>query len=90
MPRLRSTSGRTLPTREWLSQYSQARTEILSSTSEADTRIKRSLVPSRVALASDPALLSLEVKTVKIAGPIELYKGKPEIKIPSKEQIEEE
>lgn len=47
-------------------------------------------VPARTALASDPELRSLEGKTVKITGTIDWYKGKPEIKISSKEQIQEE
>jgi hypothetical protein len=40
--------------------------------------------------AGDPALSSLEGKRVKITGKIDLYRGKPEIKISSKEQITEE
>ena len=39
------------------------------------------------ALAADPSLASLEGKTVKITGTINLFRGKPEIKIMSREQL---
>ena len=38
-------------------------------------------------LASDPSLQLFQGKAVKITGVIELYHGKPEIKITSKAQI---
>ena len=44
-------------------------------------------VPAGTPLASDPKLKLLEGKTVKITGVIELYHGKPEIRITSKDQI---
>ena len=47
-------------------------------------------IPAGTQLASDPALPSLEGKTVKITGKIELYRGRPEIKVLSKSQITEE
>jgi DNA/RNA endonuclease YhcR with UshA esterase domain len=47
-------------------------------------------MPARTRLASDPALRSLEGKRVRITGTIELYRGKAEIEISSKDQIEEE
>ena len=42
-------------------------------------------VPAGTPLASDPKLKLLEGKTVKITGVIELYHGKPEIRITSKD-----
>ena len=44
-------------------------------------------VPAGMPLASDPSLKLLQGKTVKITGVIELYRGKPEIRITSKDQI---
>jgi hypothetical protein len=44
-------------------------------------------IPAGTPLASDPSLTLLQGKTVKITGVIELYHGKPEIKITSKDQI---
>jgi hypothetical protein len=46
-------------------------------------------IPARSALASggDSSLAGLEGKRVKITGTIDLYKGKPEIKITSKDQL---
>jgi hypothetical protein len=44
-------------------------------------------IPAGRPLASDPWLQQLQGKTVKITGVIELYHGKPEIKITSKDQI---
>jgi DNA/RNA endonuclease YhcR with UshA esterase domain len=44
-------------------------------------------VPAGTPLASDPSLQLLQGKTVKITGVIELYHGKPEIRITSKDQI---
>jgi DNA/RNA endonuclease YhcR with UshA esterase domain len=41
----------------------------------------------RTPMASDPSLQILRGKTVKITGVIELYDGKPEIRITSKDQI---
>jgi hypothetical protein len=46
-------------------------------------------VPKDSPLASDPSLSALEGRKVRISGTISLYKGKPEIKIMSKSQIEE-
>jgi DNA/RNA endonuclease YhcR with UshA esterase domain len=39
------------------------------------------------ALPADPLLASLEGKTVRVNGKIELYHGKPEIKIMSRNQL---
>jgi hypothetical protein len=47
-------------------------------------------VPAGTPLASDPSLELLQGKTVKISGVVELYHGKPEIRITSKEQIASE
>jgi hypothetical protein len=44
-------------------------------------------VPEGTPLASDPSLEQLEDKTIKITGTIKIYRGKPEIKITSKDQI---
>jgi len=44
-------------------------------------------IPAGSPLASDPSLQLLQGKTVKITGMIELYHGKPEIKIMSKDQL---
>ena len=45
-------------------------------------------VPAGSALAGgDSSLAALEGKRIKITGTIDLYKGKPEIKITSKDQI---
>jgi hypothetical protein len=44
-------------------------------------------IPAGTPLASDPSLQELQGKTVKITGTINLYHGKPEIKITSKDQI---
>jgi DNA/RNA endonuclease YhcR with UshA esterase domain len=44
-------------------------------------------IPAGTPLVSDPSLQELQGKTVKITGVIELYHGKPEIKITSKDQI---
>jgi DNA/RNA endonuclease YhcR with UshA esterase domain len=47
-------------------------------------------VPAGTPLASDASLQLLKGKKVKITGRIELYRGKPEIKVLSKSQITEE
>ena len=47
-------------------------------------------IPKDSLLAGDESLSALEGKTVRITGTISLYRGKPEIKIISKSQIEEE
>jgi DNA/RNA endonuclease YhcR with UshA esterase domain len=47
-------------------------------------------IPAGTPLASDSSLLSLEGKKIKIVGRIELYRGKPEIRILSRSQITEE
>jgi DNA/RNA endonuclease YhcR with UshA esterase domain len=44
-------------------------------------------IPAGTPLVSDPSLQELQGKTVKITGVIELYHGKPEIKITSRDQI---
>jgi hypothetical protein len=44
-------------------------------------------IPAGTPLVSDPSLQELQGKTVKITGVIELYHGKPEIKITSNDQI---
>jgi DNA/RNA endonuclease YhcR with UshA esterase domain len=44
-------------------------------------------IPKDSALAGDPSLSSLEGKTVKVTGKIDLYHGKPEIKIVSGDQL---
>jgi DNA/RNA endonuclease YhcR with UshA esterase domain len=47
-------------------------------------------IPAGTPLASDPSIHSLQGKRIKITGLIELYHGKPEIKIISRDQITEE
>jgi DNA/RNA endonuclease YhcR with UshA esterase domain len=44
-------------------------------------------IPDNAPEAADPGLADLEGKKVKISGTIRLYKGKPEIKVSTKEQI---
>jgi DNA/RNA endonuclease YhcR with UshA esterase domain len=44
-------------------------------------------IPACFPLAKDSTLLALQGKKVKITGRIELYRGKPEIKILSKDQL---
>jgi DNA/RNA endonuclease YhcR with UshA esterase domain len=44
-------------------------------------------IPAGTPLASDASLQLLQGKTVKITGRIELYHGKPEIKIISRDQL---
>src|SRR5258707_10565888 len=44
-------------------------------------------IPKDSPLAADESLSALEGKTVRITGTISLYRGKPEIKIMSKEQL---
>jgi DNA/RNA endonuclease YhcR with UshA esterase domain len=44
-------------------------------------------IPKDSELADASALASLEGKKIKITGTIELYKGKPEIKVMSKDQL---
>jgi|ERR1700719_866749 DNA/RNA endonuclease YhcR with UshA esterase domain len=44
-------------------------------------------IPAGTPLAGDPSLQQLQGKTIRITGVIELYRGKPEIKITSKDQI---
>jgi hypothetical protein len=45
-------------------------------------------IPQNSALSADPALWSLRGKKVKLTGIVELYHGKPEIKIVSTNQLE--
>src|SRR5262249_18825215 len=47
-------------------------------------------IPAGTPLASDPSLQSFQGKKIKITGLIELYRGKPEIRIMSKGQIQSE
>ena len=47
-------------------------------------------IPSGTPLASDASLQSLQGKRIKITGRIELYRGKPEIRVLEKSQITEE
>jgi DNA/RNA endonuclease YhcR with UshA esterase domain len=47
-------------------------------------------IPAGTSLAADPSIQSLQGKKIKITGLIELYRGKPEIKILSRDQITEE
>jgi hypothetical protein len=44
-------------------------------------------IPAGTPLASDASLQLLQGKTVKITGIVELYHGKPEIKITSRDQL---
>jgi DNA/RNA endonuclease YhcR with UshA esterase domain len=44
-------------------------------------------IPAGTALASDPSIHSLQGKRINITGLIELYHGKPEIRILSRHQI---
>jgi hypothetical protein len=46
-------------------------------------------IPAGTSLASEPSIQSLEGKKIKITGLIELYRGKPEIRILSRDQITE-
>jgi DNA/RNA endonuclease YhcR with UshA esterase domain len=47
-------------------------------------------IPAGTPLASDASLQALQGKKVRITGRIELYRGKPEIRVLSKSQIAEE
>jgi len=47
-------------------------------------------IPAGTPLASDPSIHLLQGKRIKITGLIELYRGKPEIKVLSRDQITEE
>ena len=47
-------------------------------------------IPAGTPLASDPSIQSLQGKRVKITGLIEIYRGKPEIKVLSSSQIAQE
>jgi len=44
-------------------------------------------IPEDAPEAADPSLANLQGKKVKITGTIQLYRGKPEIKVSAKEQI---
>jgi len=44
-------------------------------------------IPEDAPEAADPSLANLQGKKVKIVGTIQLYRGKPEIKVSTKEQI---
>jgi hypothetical protein len=47
-------------------------------------------IPAGTPLASDPSIKSLQGKRIMISGLIELSRGKPEIRILSRDQITEE
>ena len=47
-------------------------------------------IPAGTALATDDSIPTLQGKKIKITGRIELYRGKPEIRVLSKSQITEE
>lgn len=47
-------------------------------------------IPSGTPLASDPSIHSLQGKKIKITGLVDRYRGKPEIRILSRDQITEE
>jgi DNA/RNA endonuclease YhcR with UshA esterase domain len=47
-------------------------------------------IPVGTPLATDASIPTLQGKKIKITGRIELYRGKPEIKVLSKSQITEE
>jgi DNA/RNA endonuclease YhcR with UshA esterase domain len=44
-------------------------------------------IPQDAPEAADPSVTNLQGKKVKISGTIQLYRGKPEIKVSTKEQI---
>jgi DNA/RNA endonuclease YhcR with UshA esterase domain len=44
-------------------------------------------IPQDASEAADPSVTNLQGKKVKISGTIQLYRGKPEIKVSIKEQI---
>jgi DNA/RNA endonuclease YhcR with UshA esterase domain len=44
-------------------------------------------IPEDAPEAADSGLLALQGKKVKVSGTVELYRGKPEIKVSTKEQI---
>ncbi|MFY9984486.1 MAG: OB-fold nucleic acid binding domain-containing protein [Chthoniobacterales bacterium] len=44
-------------------------------------------IPQDAPEAADPNLTNLQGKKVKISGTVQLYRGKPEIKVNTKEQI---
>ena len=47
-------------------------------------------IPAGTPLATDASIPTLQGKKIKITGRIELYRGKPEIRVLSKSQIAEE
>ena len=47
-------------------------------------------IPAGTPLATDDSIPALQGKKIKITGRIELYRGKPEIRVLSKSQIAEE
>jgi DNA/RNA endonuclease YhcR with UshA esterase domain len=47
-------------------------------------------IPAGTPLATDSSIPTLQGKNIKITGRIELYRGKPEIRVLSKSQITEE
>jgi hypothetical protein len=47
-------------------------------------------VPAGTALANDPWLQSLRGKAIGITGVVQLYRGKPEIRVSDKSQIKEQ
>ena len=44
-------------------------------------------IPEDAPEAADPGLVGLQGKKVKVSGTVQLYRGKPEIKVSSKDQI---
>jgi DNA/RNA endonuclease YhcR with UshA esterase domain len=54
------------------------------------TRARPLPVGFPLTLATDASIPTLQGKEIKITGRIELYRGKPEIKVLSKSQIVEE
>ena len=44
-------------------------------------------IPEDAPEAADPGLANLQGKTVKVTGTIQLYRGKPEIKVSTQQQI---
>jgi hypothetical protein len=44
-------------------------------------------IPAGCLLAQDPWIMSLRGKTIQVRGTVEIYKGKPEIKVLSRDEI---
>jgi hypothetical protein len=73
----------------WLSPYSSASAGTPSSIfgDKYPNQTFTGWIPAGTPLASDSSIQLLQGKIVKITGVIELYRGKPEIRITSKDQI---